>query len=380
MISQIFLYLVLLFLPTQFGYHFWPKFSYIFGFRIDYLSPTLYFIDLLIIIFIILNVKKIIKYLSNKSREIILILLLVFINILFSISPLNTLVWYGHLFEYIAFVLILKIDKIEIKNIIHPLFISSVVIICLEFAQLINQGSIGGILYYLGERNLNISSTNVAKIDIFGQLFLRPYSFFSHPNSLAGYLLLMLILLLKVNSKKIKIITVFIGILISTSKAAIIVTILLFIKIPIMMMWSLIIFSTTIPLFVSLSKLLNYPNYIYSRFQFIAIAKKIIAEYPYFGVGYGNYISALKNTLEQKQFLYSNLQPVHNIVYLVISEFGLLVTILVTSITLVCKTIKLNKTNYYYLLIILLLCTMDHYFYTLPQNKLLLLITLSYLV
>ena len=42
------LFLVVLFLPTQLGKHFWPNFSYIYSLKIDYLSPTLYFWDLLV--------------------------------------------------------------------------------------------------------------------------------------------------------------------------------------------------------------------------------------------------------------------------------------------------------------------------------------------
>src|ERR1035437_10261792 len=48
-LSAIFFYLLVLFLPTQLGKHFWPNFSYVYGIRIDYLSPTLYFTDLLVI-------------------------------------------------------------------------------------------------------------------------------------------------------------------------------------------------------------------------------------------------------------------------------------------------------------------------------------------
>ena len=48
-LSAIFFYLLILFLPTQLGKHFWPNFSYVYGVRIDYLSPTLYFTDILII-------------------------------------------------------------------------------------------------------------------------------------------------------------------------------------------------------------------------------------------------------------------------------------------------------------------------------------------
>jgi len=46
--EKILLFLTILFLPTQLGKHFWPQFSYIYSLRVDYLSPTLYFWDILV--------------------------------------------------------------------------------------------------------------------------------------------------------------------------------------------------------------------------------------------------------------------------------------------------------------------------------------------
>src|SRR5687767_1088681 len=42
--------LLLLFLPTQLGKHFWPEYSLLSGFRVDYLSPTLYLTDMLVLL------------------------------------------------------------------------------------------------------------------------------------------------------------------------------------------------------------------------------------------------------------------------------------------------------------------------------------------
>ena len=53
-IENVLLFLTLLFLPTQLGRHFWPDFSYIYSLKIDYLSPTLYFWDILVIGLLIL--------------------------------------------------------------------------------------------------------------------------------------------------------------------------------------------------------------------------------------------------------------------------------------------------------------------------------------
>src|SRR3989344_9415701 len=47
---SLFFYLLILFLPTQLGRHFWPNFSFVSGIRIDYLSPTLYATDIFILL------------------------------------------------------------------------------------------------------------------------------------------------------------------------------------------------------------------------------------------------------------------------------------------------------------------------------------------
>ena len=48
-IHRILFFLLLLLLPVQLGRHFWPEFALVFGIRIDYLSPTIYLTDLLVI-------------------------------------------------------------------------------------------------------------------------------------------------------------------------------------------------------------------------------------------------------------------------------------------------------------------------------------------
>src|SRR3989344_6346282 len=49
-VENVLLFLTILFLPTQLGRHFWPEFSFIYSLPIDYLSPTLYLWDLLVVL------------------------------------------------------------------------------------------------------------------------------------------------------------------------------------------------------------------------------------------------------------------------------------------------------------------------------------------
>ena len=52
-IEKILFSLLVVLLPAQIGKHFWPKEAFVRGIRIDYLSPTLFLTDLVIIALII---------------------------------------------------------------------------------------------------------------------------------------------------------------------------------------------------------------------------------------------------------------------------------------------------------------------------------------
>src|SRR3989344_1107435 len=48
-LENVLYFLVILLLPTQLGKHFWPGFTKVFSLPIDYLSPTIYLWDILVI-------------------------------------------------------------------------------------------------------------------------------------------------------------------------------------------------------------------------------------------------------------------------------------------------------------------------------------------
>lgn len=52
---RMFAVLIIFFGATQFGLHFWSSSTLVYGIRIDYLSPTLYFLDILIILYLCLQ-------------------------------------------------------------------------------------------------------------------------------------------------------------------------------------------------------------------------------------------------------------------------------------------------------------------------------------
>jgi len=64
--SVLFFYLLILFLPTQLGRHFFFDFSFVSGIRIDYLAPTIYLTDILVLLLFIAWVLNLLGRHSGK--------------------------------------------------------------------------------------------------------------------------------------------------------------------------------------------------------------------------------------------------------------------------------------------------------------------------
>jgi hypothetical protein len=86
----VWLFLFLLLIPTQLGRHFWPEWSYVLGIRVDYLSPTLYLLDLIWLVLFGNEILKNYKKISIKKYlkfEYLVILGFVGVNILIAVNP-----------------------------------------------------------------------------------------------------------------------------------------------------------------------------------------------------------------------------------------------------------------------------------------------------
>lgn len=95
------------FLPTQLALHFWPSYSFVFGIRVDYLSPAIYFTDILVAVllaFYIVNDAKILKLFLEKYKVLFISLILfALLNTIFSTVPLVSLYKWSKFVEYAFF-------------------------------------------------------------------------------------------------------------------------------------------------------------------------------------------------------------------------------------------------------------------------------------
>ncbi len=375
-------FLLLALSPTQLAYHFWPDWSLIRGIRIDYLSPTLYLLDLIIFLLILLWVleTKNLKRFFPRKKTLILLAIFIFslINIFVSLNRPVAIYKWLKLYEILTLALYVSLNKkylITKINLILLVPLSFVSVI--SALQVIKARTIGGPLYWLGERSFTISTPGISLVNIFSKTFLRPYATFPHPNALGGFALVSLFLILAYPGKKnLKYLGLFLSlflIFISFSQNAwftfIILTIaylvhkklekLFFLTPSLLVLFSLIQSLVT----KYLLKIPNLPEYLTKRLVLSELAGKAFAHSPFFGIGFGSYLNYI--SLQKNWWLH----PVHNIYLLLASEGGIIA--LITFFIFMMYLLQKNKNIFLSLSLLGIFITgsLDHYWLTLEQNQ-----------
>jgi len=326
-----------------------------------------------------------------KDKRILIGLGLLFINVIFAN---NQPVAFYRLIKIVEFVVVFSLGQqlfkmIKEKILLIILFLIAGFQLTLAIFQLVFRHSIQGIFYFFGERFLSLSTPGIAKATIQGIEFLRPYGTFSHPNSLAGFFLLLYFFVL--TNKKfnkylvLKYLVVFIFsclVFLSFSKVAILTFLILNTSFLILPAGRQVlntkiscrickIARIIIPIIISLVFLQATTDVltIEKRIELVKNSLNILLNNLLFGVGLGNYLIA-QAKFSSRYLLFFN-QPVHNIFFLYLAETGLLAGGL--TIVLIGKFIyKMVRVNPYLILVILLTGLFDHYWLTLEQNFLLL--------
>lgn len=381
-------YLSILLLPTQLGKHFWPQFSYLYSLKVDYLSPTIYVWDFLVVFLMLVflyNKPKINRTSLNLTLIFILLQSLSMLPAIFSnlngvgegLVKLEQFVIISFFGIYIASQ---EFNSLA-QRIFWPLCLGIGFVSMLAILQFINASSIG--FWILGERSFSLSTPAIAKFDFQGLQFLRPYSIFPHPNSLAAFIVITLPLLYILKpvalTKKVLHISYLIStiaLILTMSRTAILIGIvesLIFLKnSSAALLLSLFILLSPF-LIVRFSTLFTFDNLsVTRREQLNKIAFETFKTNPVFGVGLNRFIVAGSDQLlvGQSRFL----QPVHNIFLLTLSETGIvgffsLVLLLGFPIYKLLKGSR-TRTNTILLslwIFVVFLGMFDHYFLTQPQ-------------
>lgn len=374
-LEKILLFLILLLLPTQLGKHFWPQFSYVYSLPIDYLSPTLYFWDILVVVLLLvwfLGRPKINKLALNLFLFFLLTQALSLLEAGNSGAGMFRLEQYtlaGLFGVYLGSTSFNKVKSI----VLWALGISIVGESLLATSQFIKGGTLG--LWILGERTFTISTPSIAKFDFYGSQFLRPYATFPHPNVLAGFMIIGILLIDQFSPKgsltKTGIVIVAtVATILSFSRVSIVV--LLAVLVSAGKRWTLfavlVILLAAPFLYARYYSLLNFDNLAYfRREELLGVSWNLFKNSPILGVGLNQFIIKASDQIlvGPNRFL----QPVHNIFLLALSETGIIG--LIGLISLIGYPIfRLFKQRIFLLLwgTVLFLGLFDHYFLTLPQG------------
>jgi len=400
-----FIFALLLFLfPSQLALHFWPESSFVFGIRVDYLSPAIYLTDILILVLIGFwafgRWSDFIKTLKKYRKTIYIFVLLAGTNILFStFSQLSFFRWLKYL-EFLIFAIYLKSKE---NYPLTPLYLSAVFFSFIGILQFATGGTLGGIMYFFGERLFDISTPGIALFNINGREFLRAYSTFAHPNSMAGYLGALSIYLLlskrlkELNYKLLGFGIILLGFVLTFSTSAFVAVLLSLLIYKMLVKYQpkdkLVDFLLTVVVAMSILQIpLSGNGFIVREFttervaQRLTLAKgagEMILKHPIFGEGLNTFIPNLSNYQTKDGNAIWLLQPVHNIFLLVLSEIGI-IGLLIFMVLIYSVLKKSQKKKEYYLLIplvfIILTGTTDHYWLTIQQNNLLLAFLISHFI
>jgi len=378
--ERILVILFLLLIPTQLGKHFWIDGSYVMGSRIDYLSPTLYLIDCVwILLFLISNLRGWKK--QTIGFEVIMAVSLVLMNVMVAENKMVAVYRWIRIGQCFWMLNYFWQNKKEIKGLvvkIIPWWIGTEVL--LGWMQVASGGSIGGVWYWLGERRFNFNTVGIAQMSLNGEGLVRAYGTFSHPNSLAGFLVVVLALWMRIKKKNIFWWAVFFfgvsGILICGSRTVWAVTTVLIIAK--LVRWKravglIMIGVGLVILAISSGMVGGWDKESWNkRVVLNEAAVEMVKENLWLGVGAGNFLVKLPKYQSSGPYWW---QPVHNVPLLVVSEIGLLGVMGLGWI--LRKFLILNKSQMVLLGVVVVTGMVDHYWVTLPQNNWLLVVVLA---
>jgi O-antigen ligase len=383
-IHRFLFYLLLVLLPIQLTKHFFPEFAFISGIRVDYLAPTIYVTDILVVALLLTSIRKLLKI---PSTALCLFFVGVAVNIVFAINPFVAFFKWLTIFEVVFVCFYIVVEKPSPKPSSIFLIVGGLYSSLLAWMQFIQQSSIGGIFWWIGERTFSVMTPGIARTAFDNQLFLRPYATFPHPNVLAGFLtcLVPLVFYAKNYTKY--------------SRLLFVPTLILFLATIFITFsqsaWVLATITTFIFLLqekgISLTKpyavaglfMLTIVFSVFS-YQFVeteSISRRIALNTdaislfqtsPIVGVGLNNFIVA--NQENKTINSYQDLQPAHSIYLLLLSETGIVgVVMVLTIVFLVLKKAKINNDSVYVIWslgILLIFGVLDHYPFTIHQTLL----------
>ncbi len=372
---------------------------YVNGVIVNYLIPTISIVDLgiFLLLYSVLFTYGLdpFKRIFLKYKYWLILLLIYFIlRILLQFDLLvllNSFRIIGVLLSLFVIIPIIKEYQLFKKNLkflfLLILFVTVLTEGVFSASQVLKGSSLG--FPFLGESQVVSGMRGSSFVEFGGQLFLRGYGTFPHPNILAGFLLLASVIAFSVIFRSkgyTRLLSIFIllsssiFVLFSLSRIAIFLFVFNYL---IVLIWKLYesfkkvkVFSFNfLPLLYLSERFANIfdakDNSLVEREQLMIASFKVMERNFLIGTGVGNFVRAMADFVPRSLKGIMILQPVHNIFLLSLSEFGLLGFVFFWG--MICKYLYVNIKRFTFLTFIalvdiLVIGSFDHYLLSLPQG------------
>ena len=370
---------------------------YVNGVYVNYLVPTISILDLgiLFLLFSILKEKGFV-FLKNVIDRYKWYIYLFFLFLLIQNLIIREMVVLVDTFRLVGILvpLILLLDLVkqgQFKN-------SKVYIIFIFLINLLFQGILGLIqftrgaslnLISLGESQVVSGMQGSSFIELNGELFLRAYGTFPHPNILAGFLLLSFFLgiyflqetkgWLKLACSSLILFSI-LSIILTFSRLSIII--MLFSGVILLSKYilnskkkNLFSFSPILFLERFVNIFTNGDSSLKDRIALFKAGIDVFKNNWLVGTGIGNFVKEMGDYVPRTSNGVLLLQPVHNIFFLALANLGIVGFVLILGLVVKIVSKNIKRISILGVLIvssILLIGSFDHYLFSLPQGLIIL--------
>ena len=348
---------------------------YVNGVFTNYLVPTLSILDVFAGIFLISSIleRKFTK--KHLSWDVLLLILFPLIQLALGIDVVAIVgVWRMVLYLLSFRVLI---DNIELKGDKKFLILTKILIVVqvgISLLQFLGGSSLG--LAFLGESIFSAGMKGSNFVDLAGNLYIRGYGTFPHPNILAGWFLLTLIILWKERKGFLFLILSSIGILLTFSRLGIFLLTIFWIFVLIKYLKESKRFNMFSIVGILPERVLNLFNggdrAVMDRVNLLKESFVVFKNNWLMGSGYNTFVREMGESMPKTANGVWLNQPVHNVLMLSLCELGVLGTVLVGISywkTFSKKRINLRSLENIFIIICLISIGMvDHYLFSLPQG------------
>lgn len=378
-------------IPTNLFFVFGEQLGYASGLRVDYLIPKLYASNLVAIAFLaVFFLSKKRQIISSRSAIFLsLIWLMLLIRQCLAATPASSLWFFAELSLAGAVALALsKLPKkvLESPQVYWSLAGTLILQSLLALSQFALQKSLFG-YWFLGESDL-LHFAGIATQNFAGREFILPSGTTAHPNVLAGFLTIGIVLLWQKKSliprwplllaTVLCVVSIFLTFSLSSWLALMLVLCVVLVrkklgsidkKLLLLGLWCLTFF---IPFALSQASVLSKNTSLTRRVALNSVAIHQLFEEPIWGGGVNTFARNLAHD-NTNRILERFIQPAHNVPLLLLAETGFFGVLLIFGMLLFLrqKNFDLDKLLLVSCLVIPLL-SLDHYLYTLETGRMLL--------